>query len=248
MRHAHRPVLAVVTAVCLSASLGACTSKEKSTSSTAFSSASSSSTATSSAKPGASSSNKLQPRKLRDAATAGTNPTIADYIRDQHITETQIHRGDPGAPAIEIQFPDGWQSAGDDTPDYAYGALVYRGAGAADSGYTPNIIALVSRLEGPVDPDKLLQLAGGEMKNLPAFAPAGEENATVSGFPAYRIAGAYDLKGARAASGQETVVFKGSGGLYVLQINGTSDESQSQALFDGLEGIDKTISINPDGA
>jgi len=247
MRLAHRPVLAVVTAVCLSASLGACTSKEKSTGSTASSSASSSS-ATSSAKPDASSSTKLQPRKLRDAATAATNPTIADYIRDQQITETQIHRNDPGAPRIEIQFPDGWQSAGDDTPDYAYGALVYHGAGAGQSGYTPNIIALVSRLDGSVDPDKLLQLAGGEMKNLPGFAPAGEENATVSGFPAYRIAGTYDLKGAKAASGQETVVFKGSGGLYVLQINGTSDESQAQALFDGLEGIDKSIAINPDGS
>jgi hypothetical protein len=242
MQLSRRPVIAVVTAVCLSVTLGACGGNDKKSSSSS-SSASSSSTSTSAA--AAAPSGKLQPRKLRSSATAGTNPTIADYIRDQHIAETQIHHGDPGAPQIEIQFPDGWQSAGDDTPDYAYGALVYTGAGANDSGYTPNIIALVSKLDGSADPDKLLQLAGGEMKNLPGFVQAGEENATVSGFPAYRIAGEYDLQGAKAASGQETVIFKGGdGGLYVLQMNATSDERHSQALFDALEAIDKSITIN----
>ncbi len=243
MQLSHRRVVAVVTAVCLSATLGACGGSEKNKSSTSSSTASTSTT-TSSSTNAAAPSTKLQPRKLRDSATAGTNPTIADYIRDQHITETQIHRADPGAPRIEIQFPDGWQSAGDNTPDYAYGAIVYSGAGANDSSYTPNIIALVSKLDGPVDPDKLLQLAGGEMKNLPGFVPAGEETATVSGFPAYRIAGEYDMQGVKAASGQETVVFKGSDGLYVLQMNGTSDERQSQALFDALEAIDKSITIS----
>ena len=54
-------------------------------------------------------------------------PVLADFIRDQHITETPVHKGDPGAPQIDVQLPDGWQSAGDDTPDYAYGALVYAG-------------------------------------------------------------------------------------------------------------------------
>ena len=236
----HRPVIAVVAAVCVGITLGACGGKDKSTSSSMSSSASSTSAASTSAKAAAPS--KLQPRKLRDAGSAGTNPTIASYISDQHITETQIHRADPGAPRIEIQIPDGWQNAGDDTPDYAYGALVY--SGAADAGYTPNIVALVSKLDGSVDPDKLLQLAGGEMKNLPGFVPAGEESATVSGFPAYRIAGEYDRQGVKAASGQETVVFQGSDGLYVLQMNATSDEGQSQALFDALGAIDKSITIS----
>jgi Probable lipoprotein LpqN len=236
----HRPVIAVVAAVCVGTTLGACGGKDKSATSSTSSSASSTSAASTSAK--AAAPNKLQPRKLRDAGSAGTNPTIANYISDQHIAETQIHRADPGAPRIEIEIPDGWRSAGDDTPDYAYGALVY--SGAADSGYTPNIIALVSKLDGSVDPDKLLQLAGGEMKNLPGFVPAGEESATVSGFPAYRIAGEYDRQGVKAASGQETVVFQGSDGLYVLQMNATSDEGQSQALFDALGAIDKSITIS----
>jgi hypothetical protein len=238
----NRPVIAVVAVVCVGTTLGACGGKDKSASSSTSSSASSTSAASSSAKAAAPS--KLQPRKLRDAGSAGTNPTIANYISGLHITETQIHRADPGAPRIEIQIPDGWRSAGDDTPEYAYGALVYSGAVAADSDYTPNIIALVSKLDGSVDPDKLLKLAGGEMKNLPGFVPAGEESATVSGFPAYRIAGEYDRQGVKAASGQETVVFQGSDGLYVLQMNATSDEAQGKALFDALEAIDKSITIS----
>ena len=233
-----RTLAAAITAVCLSATLVACGGGTKEKSPATSASRSSATTSSAAAAP----SSKIQPRDLQSGASTA-NYTIADYIRDQHITETAIHKGDQGAPQIELQLPDGWQSAGADTPDYAYGALVYGGPEAQGADYTPNIIALLSKLDGPVDQDKLLQLAGGEMKNLPGFVPAGDETATVSGFPAYRIAGEYDLKGEKAASGQETVVINGQGGLYVLQLNATSNESQSKPLFDALEAIDKTITI-----
>jgi hypothetical protein len=235
-------MVAAFTVVFLSATLAACGGQAKDHASTATKSATSSS-ASSTTKKADASPNKLQARDLKSAATATTNPTIADYIRDQNITETQIHKGDPGTPQIEVQVPDGWDSAGDKTPDYAYGAIVYSGPEAQGADYTPNIIAVFSKLDGPVDPDKLLQLAGGEMKNLPGFTPAGEETATVSGFPAYRIAGEYDLQGIKAASGQETIIINGQQGLYVLQLNATSNEAQAKPLFDALETIDKTISI-----
>jgi hypothetical protein len=236
-------MVAAFTAVCLTATLSACGgSKDNASSTTTHSSASSTSASASSTK-AAPPSGKLQPRNLDTAGSAAANPTIADYIRDQHITETPMHQGDPGAPKIEIDLPDGWQTAGADTPDYAYGALVYTGPEAQGANYTPNIIALLSKLDGPADPNKLLQLAGGEMKNLPGFVPAGDETATVSGFPAYRIAGEYDLQGIKAASGQETVVIQGPSGLYVLQMNATSNEDQSKPLFDALEAIDKSINI-----
>jgi len=145
---------------------------------------------------------------------------------------------------VDIDRPTGWDSAGEDTPDYAYGALVYTGPGAQSTDYTANIIALVSRLDGPVDPDKLLKLAGGEVKNLPGFESVGEEPGTSAGFPAFRIAGTYNLKsGGKAAFGQETVVFKGPDGLYVLQINATSDESQGHELFEALDAVDKSLKI-----
>jgi Probable lipoprotein LpqN len=237
-----RPMVAAFTVVCLSAMLAACGSQAKEHASTATQSATSSSASSPTTKADAG-PNKLQARDLKSAATAATNPTIADYIRDQHITETQIHNGDPDTPQIDVPVPDGWQTAGDKTPDFAYGAIVYTGPDAQGADYTPNIIAVLSKLEGPVDPDKLLQVAGGEMKNLPGFVPAGDETATVSGFPAYRIAGEYDLQGNKAASGQETILISGQSGLYVLQLNATSNENQSKALFDALEAIDKTIKI-----
>jgi hypothetical protein len=238
MQMRSRRVLAAFTSVCLAATLAACGGATKNTAATSTT-GSSTATTTKAAAPSA----KLQPRNL-DSAGATANPTIADYIKDQHISETAIHKGDPGAPQIDVQLPDGWQSASeDDTPDYAYGALVYTGPEAQGANYTPNIIALLSKLDGPVDQATLLQLAGGEMKNLPGFIPAGEESATVSGFQAYRIAGEYDLQGTKAASGQETIVIPAQQGLYVLQLNATSNEDQSKALFDALEAIDKSITI-----
>lgn len=234
-------MVSAFTVVCLSAALAACGSQAKDHASTATSSASSSSASSPTTK--AAAPNKLHARDLKSAANAATNPTIADYIREAHITETQIHPGDPDTPEIDVPVPDGWQTAGDKTPDFAYGAIVYNGPDTQGADYTPNIVAVLSKLEGSVDPDKLLQLAGGEMKNLPGFVPAGDETATVSGFPAYRIAGEYNLQGNKAASGQETIVISGQSGLYVLQLNATSDENQSKSLFDALESIDKTIKI-----
>jgi hypothetical protein len=244
MQMPRRQTVAAFTAVCLAATLSACGGGTKDNASpTTTHSPSSSASATATSTKAAAPTGKLQPRGLDAAGAGAANPTIADYIRDQQITETPVHEGDPGAPRIDIELPDGWQSAGANTPDYAYGALVYTGPEAQGANYTPNIIALLSKLDGPADPDKLLQLAGGEMKNLPGFVPAGDEAATVSGFPAYRIAGEYDLQGIKAASGQETVVIQGPGGLYVLQMNATSNEDQSKPLFDALEAIDKSINI-----
>lgn len=240
--HRH-PVAAAMAVIMMTAALAACGNGSKSAPATTSSSATHSAASSSSAPaPSATSPSKLAPRNLQSESGTG-NYTIADYIKDNHITETPVHQGDPGAPQVDVTFPDGWQSAGPDTPDYAYGALVYTGPEAQGANYTPNIIALLSKLDGPVDAQKLLSFAGGEMKNLPGFVPVGDETGTVSGFTAYRIAGSYDLEGIKAASGQESVVIPAPEGMYILQLNGTSNQDQSDALFTALGAIDKTLKI-----
>src|SRR2546429_9119149 len=110
------PLIAAFTAVCLSATLAACGGAAKDNASTSHSpSSSSSSSASPSSTKATAPAGKLQPRNLEAADGTAANPTIADYIRDQHIAETPIHKGDPGAPQIDLPLPDGWQVAGDDT-------------------------------------------------------------------------------------------------------------------------------------
>jgi hypothetical protein len=178
------------------------------------------------------------PRNLQ-SEPGSANYTIAQYIGDQHIAETPIHPGDPGAPQISVEFPSGWIPGGPGAPETAYGALVYTAPEAEGLAYPPNIVAMLSKLDGNVDPEKLIEFAGGEVKNLPGFVGVFDEPASVSGNPAYRIAGIYDFEGVKAAAAQETVVISGSGGLYVLQLNATSNEPQAGTLFDGL-----TASVN----
>jgi len=98
---------------------------------------------------------------------AGKNETIADYIKENGITETPVKKGDPGSPTIDLPVPAGWQEAGDKTPAYAWGAIVFTDpAMAADP---PSIVALMSKLTGNVDPAKVMEFAPGELKNLPGF-------------------------------------------------------------------------------
>ena len=104
----------------------------------------------------------------------GPNPSIASYLDQNHITATPVHKGDPGAPTINFPIPDGWADAGPDTPATAYWAIVDTGPEAAK--YTPSIVATLSKLDGDVDPQKLIELAPGATKNLPGFAPHGERH------------------------------------------------------------------------
>ena len=131
--------------------------------------ASKTTSSTTSAKAAPSSKPKVAPR---DEDATGPNPTIASYIAENNIQETPVKRGDPGSPTIDLPVPDGWEPAGEDTPDWAYGAIVYTGPDAGE--YTPSIVALVSKLTGNVDPQKIIDLAPGELNNLPGWKAMNE--------------------------------------------------------------------------
>ena len=111
----------------------------------------------------------------REEDAAGPNPTIASYIKENNIQEAPVNRGDPGSPTIDLPVPDGWEPAGEDTPEWAYGASSTPAPRPAD--YTPSIVALVSKLAGNVDPQKIIDLAPGELNNLSGLS-AWNEGAT----------------------------------------------------------------------
>jgi Probable lipoprotein LpqN len=178
------------------------------------------------------------------AQAAGPNYTIVDYIRDNGIVETPVHRGDPGSPTIDLPFPPGWQDAGPKTPEWAYGAILFTDPAMAED--PPTIIALVSKLTGNVDPAKILEFAPGEIKNLPGYEGAEAGNpSTLGGFDATEIGGMYTKDGVKRAIAQKTVVIPGQGGLYVLQLNADGREDQLGPLLDATAAIDEQTTITP---
>jgi hypothetical protein len=176
------------------------------------------------------------------AQAKGPNYTIVDYIRDNGIVETPVHRGDPGSPAINLPLPPGWEDAGARTPAWAYSAMMLSDpAMAADP---PTIIALVSKLTGNVDPAKILEFAPGEIKNLPGYQNEGNGSAsTLGGFDAYQIGGTYNKGNVKRVIAQKTVVIPGQDGLYVLQLNADSLEDQMATLMDATTVIDEQTTI-----
>lgn len=134
-------VAAAVTA--LAVVLSGCGSDTKTATSSSSESKSSSSKETTTSK-------KPTVTQTPDAA-AGPNPTIADYIAENKIQETGIKMGDPNAPAVNLPVPDGWKVLPpEQAPEYAYGAIVY--TGPEFEADPPNIVALMSKLDGDVDP------------------------------------------------------------------------------------------------
>jgi len=180
----------------------------------------------------------------RDEDAKGPNPTIASYIAENNIQETPVKRGDPGSPTIDLPVPDGWEPAGEDTPEWAYGAIVYTGPDAGD--YTPSIVALVSKLTGNVDPQKIIELAPGELNNLPGWKAMNEgETSTLGEYPAYQLGGTWTQDGETKIVAQKTVVIPGSDGLYVLQLNADGLEDQKEIIGAATDVIDTDTTITP---
>ena len=226
-------------AAALAIVLSGCGSDSK----TAPSSSSSSSKTTSSTSTKAAPSTK--PRVApRDEDAAGPNPTIASYIAENKIQETPVKRGDPGSPTIDLPVPEGWEPAGEDTPEWAYGAIIYTGPDAG--AYTPSIVALVSKLTGNVDPQKIIDLAPGELNNLPGWKPLNEgSTSTLGEYPAYQLGGTWVQDGKTKVVAQKTVVIPGSDGLYVLQLNADGLEDQKELIGAATDVIDTDTTITP---
>jgi hypothetical protein len=217
------------------AGCGSDSKTEATSSSSSSASSSSKSTKTSEAKPS------------KTEAPAGTNKTIADYVKDGGLTETPVKRGDPGSPTIDLPFPAGWEDAGPNAPEWAYGAIVNTDPAFASD--PPTIIAIVSKLTGPVDPAKILEFAPGELKNLPGFDAMGGngEASTLGGFDAFQFGGTYVKDGAKRMIAQKTVVIpaKDGDGVFVLQLNADGTEDQMGPLMDATTEIDEKTTITP---
>lgn len=229
-----------VAVVALGLALVGCGSDTKTDASSSASSTTESSTEKSTEK---SSSAKPSPSEV----PAGANETIADYIKNAGITETAVKRGDPGSPALDLPVPAGWREAGPDTPDYAWGAIVFDDpAAAADP---PSIVALMSKLTGPVEAAKIFEYAPGELKNLPGFDAMGGEGSmsTLSGFEAYQFGGTYVKDGVKRMIAQKTVVVpaKDGDGLFVVQLNADGTEDNIGPLMDATSEIDEKTTITP---
>lgn len=224
---------AAVAAIALTVALAGCGS-DSSTEATSSSSASSS----------AASSAAESPSAAPAEAPAGGNETIAEYVKQNGITETPVRRGDPGTPTVELPVPAGWEDAGAKAPEYAFSALVFTGdpAAAADP---PTIIAIMSKLSGDVDPAKIMEYAPGELKNLPGFEGGNGNPSTLGTFDAYQIGGTYVREGVKRLIAQKTVLIPSGPDLFVLQLNADGVEAQMGPLMDATVQIDEKTVITP---
>src|SRR5258707_3892931 len=233
MTRSLRAGVIAVAAIAIGIGLSGCGSNTKSAPSTSKQTSTESSATTSKAAPA-----------TKSPQAAGPNKTIVDYIKENGITEAPVHRGDAGAPTIELPFPPGWEDAGSSTPEWAYAAIVSTDPAMAQD--PPTIISLVSKLTGNVDPAKILEYAPGEIKNLPGYDGATDGSpSTLGGFDATQIGGTYTKDGVKRAIAQKTVVIPGRNGTYVLQLNADGTEDQMGALMDATGVIDEQTTITP---
>ena len=185
-------------------------------------------------------------QKAVDASVAQSAPglTIQQYIKDNGITSTPVRLGDPGSPKVVIALPQGWSDLGEDTPEWAYGAV--QADDSPNPADPPTITVLLSKLTGDVDPAKILEYAPGELMDLPNYVPANEPMTDkLSGFDAIQLAGLYERDGTQRTIAQKTVVIPANDVVYVLQINADALKSDAIALIKATDVIDRETKITP---
>jgi hypothetical protein len=175
------------------------------------------------------------------AQASGPNETIADYLRKNNIQATTITRGTPGAPTIDLPVPGGWTRIPDDA-DARYGGLVFNTP--SDPNDPPNIVAMLEKLSGNVDTDKLLAAAPGEIKNLPGYSGDGGLD-KLSGYPAYQLGGSYTRNGVTRVVAQNTVVIQSRDGIYVLQLHAEGPPADADALKSATVVVGQQTTITP---
>jgi hypothetical protein len=186
------------------------------------------------------------PTSTAAPAPTGTHQTIADYIKANQITESRVKRGDPGSPTVTLPVPAGWRDAAAQTPQFAYWAAVLDDPAVAADPAT--VIALMSKLTGPVDAAKIFEFAPGELNNLPGYDGAADgTKSTLGGFDAVQLGGSYVKDGMKRMIAQKTVVIPATdgSGLYVLQLNANGLEDQMGRLLDAVSTIDANTTITP---
>ncbi len=138
----------------------------------------------------------------------GPSKTIADFVAENKIIEAAVQQDDPGSPTIGFPLPPDWEPAGARKPDWAYGAIIYdKAKNPADP---PFMTAIVNKLTGDVEADKILEYATGLLENLSGYQPDGEVDKTsLSGFDGIVFEGSYLQGDVRRHIAQLTVVIPG---------------------------------------
>ena len=224
MRSSLRAGVAAIAAVALGIGLAGCGSDTKSKSSSSAPSAP--------AKPTTETSQAAAPEK-----------TIAEYIKENNITETPVRPGDPGSPTIHLPLPEGWRDL-NRAPQGAYAAIEH----AVNPADPATIIVYVSKLTGNVDGAKILEYAPAEIQRLPGYeGPKVGGPTKLGGFDATQIGAYYTKDGVRRAVGQMTAVIPGKDGIYVMQLNakGPAQEDEVKALTLATAVIAKEAQITP---
>lgn len=128
-------------------------------------------------------------------------------------------------------------NAGDRTPEWAYGAIIYDAP--KNQADPPYMIAIASKLAGRIDVAKVLEYAPGQLNGLPDFVARGEPTtSSFGGYQAVDYVGIFRDGGETKSIGQVTIAVPGGPGeVFVYQLNAVAPPGEEQVVIDAVQRI-----------
>lgn len=181
--------------------------------------------------------------KSSESPAPDPNQTVAKYLSSNGITQVIANSGVDGAPTVDLPIPEGWIPRTEGLPQGSYGGITYTGPDTIPE-FPPTIFAFLSRLDGPADQAKILELAPNELRSFDGYEPSNPgAPGKLGGFDAYALAGTAMLDGQRRFIAQKTVVIPGPNSLYLLLLNAYSTPEQQDKMGQALEQVDNETTI-----
>ncbi|AEF42061.1 LpqN/LpqT family lipoprotein [Hoyosella subflava] len=174
--------------------------------------------------------------------------SIADYLAENGIGRTPLAAGTETGPAVEFDLPSGWELAAPGMFPQSYVAAVgTQWESEHDPGPLPAAVLTVLRLDRIVDPEDLLEHAGGAVANLPGFEIAVDDpDSEISGLPSYALSGEYlDDEAGYIAIVERTVIAEDDDASYVIQLRVTARSHDAEAVTDSVQEIDGSLTVTP---
>lgn len=146
----------------------------------------------------------------------------------------------PASPTLTMDCPQGW------VPLPGVGLPLAIAMQVPEGEFRPNVIAVLSRFRAEQAIDSAIDEVIASMTRLEGYTEIGREERQVSGFPGFRIEGAFtNSTGGTLAQAVRLALVPNGPVQDLVQITGTCSGTQSQTIWQEIRTIQDSVRIEP---
>ncbi|OBA38388.1 MULTISPECIES: LpqN/LpqT family lipoprotein [Rhodococcus] len=172
---------------------------------------------------------------------ASLQTTLSDYLAAREVELSPCDPDDPRHPQPESQAPEGWITLPRDVFPHAHTVLVAPQSVMDD--WAPNAVFLHGALSKWRPTDELLEVAGNEVRELPAWRERFRDTSDFRGHRSVIVQGSYRVDDVEYTAVTRYLVIDHEYDRYLTQLTATARSDNAESLIAHLHAIHEGLRI-----